>query len=114
MGLGGSLVTLVAATVAIVVLPAVLALLGNRVNAGAPRRLQRAAERDARPAQAGAWYRLSRFVMRRPGPIAVASATLLIVLGIPFFGINFTSVDATVLPTSASARRGQTARKNEF
>ena len=42
--------------------------------------------------------------MRRPGRIAAASATLLIVLGLPFFGIKFTSVDATVLPHSASAR----------
>src|SRR4051812_29463438 len=114
MGLGGSLVTLVAATVAIVVLPAVLALLGNRVNAGAPRRLQRAAERDARPAQAGAWYRLSRFVMRRPGPIAVASATLLIVLGLPFTGIKFNTVDATVLPKDAEARQVDTALKTRF
>src|SRR3954454_15576898 len=78
MGVGGLIVALLAATVAILVLPAVLALLGNRVNAGAPRRLQRAAERDAKPAQQGAWYRLSRFVMRRPGPIALVSALVLI------------------------------------
>src|SRR4051812_47962638 len=114
MGLGGSLVTLVAATVAIVVLPAVLALLGNRVNAGAPRRLQRAAERDARPAQAGAWYRLSRFVMRRPGPIAVVSAAVLIVAGLPFTGIKFNTVDATVLPKDAEARQVDTALKRQF
>jgi RND superfamily putative drug exporter len=114
MGLGGSLVTLVAATVAIVVLPAVLALLGGRVNALAPRRLQRAAERDARPAEAGAWYRLSRFVMRRPGPIAVVSALVLIVAGLPFTGIKFNTVDATVLPKDAEARQVDTALKREF
>src|SRR3954447_16058918 len=114
MGLGGSLVTLVAATVAIVVLPAVLALLGNRVNAGAPRRLQRAAERDSKPAQAGAWYRLSRFVMRRPGPIAVVSAAVLIAAGLPFTGIKFNTVDATVLPKDAEARQVDTALKTQF
>jgi uncharacterized membrane protein YdfJ with MMPL/SSD domain len=114
MGLGGSLVALIAAGLALVVLPAILALLGTRVNSLAPAFLQRRAERDARPDESGFWYRLSRFVMRRPGPIAAASAALLIALGIPFFGINFTSVDATVLPTSASARQVDTAMKTEF
>src|SRR2546423_847283 len=114
MGLGGSLVALIAAALALGVLPAILVLLGTRVNSLAPAFLQRRAERDARPDESGFWYRLSRFVMRRPGPIAGASATLLIALGIPFFGINFTSVDATVLPTSASARQVDTAMKTEF
>jgi uncharacterized membrane protein YdfJ with MMPL/SSD domain len=114
MGLGGSLVTLVAAAVAIVVLPAVLALLGSRVNSLAPRRLQHAAERDARPAHSGAWYRLSRFVMRRPGPIAVVSALVLIVAGLPFTGIKFNTVDATVLPKDAEARQVDTTLKREF
>ena len=104
MGIGGACVALFAALVALVVLPAVLSLLGPRVNAGAPAFLQRRADRDARAVQEGFWYRLSRFVMRRPGPIAAASATLLIVRGIPFFSIKFTSVDAQVLPESASAR----------
>jgi uncharacterized membrane protein YdfJ with MMPL/SSD domain len=114
MGLGGSLVALIAAGLALVVLPAILALLGTRVNALAPAFLQRRAERDARPAQSGFWYRLSRLVMRRPGPIAIASASFLIALGIPFWGIHFTSVDATVLPTSASARQVDTAMKADF
>ena len=53
MGIAGALVALIAATLALVVLPAMLALLGPRVNALAPKRLQRAAERDARPARVG-------------------------------------------------------------
>ncbi|MFL5898591.1 MAG: MMPL family transporter [Solirubrobacterales bacterium] len=105
MGLGGALVALFAALISLTVLPAVLTLLGSRVNAGAPRFLQRRAEADARPAQEGFWYRLSRFVMRRPLPVATASALLLIVLGLPFFNIKFNTVDPTVLPTSASARQ---------
>jgi len=91
-----------------------LALLGPRVNALAPRRLQRAADADARPAQSGAWYRLSRAVMRRPGTIAGAAATLLIALGIPFLGIKFTAVDASVLPRSTSARQVDDALKSDF
>ncbi len=105
MGLGGALVALFAALIALTVLPAVLTLLGERVNAGAPRFLQRRAEADARPDESGFWYRLSRFVMRRPIPVATLSALLLIVLGLPFFGIKFNTVDPTVLPQSASARQ---------
>jgi uncharacterized membrane protein YdfJ with MMPL/SSD domain len=114
MGLGGSLVALIAAALALIVLPAILTLLGTRVNSLAPAFLQRRAERDARPAESGFWYRLSRFVMRRPGRIAAASAALLIALGIPFLSIRFTSVDATVLPESASARQVDTTLKTEF
>ena len=114
MGIAGSLVALLAATLALVVLPAVLAVLGPRVNALAPKRLARAAERDSRPAESGAWYRLSRFVMRRPAQIAIASATFLILLGIPFWGVRFISVDPSVLPTTMSARQVDDALKQQF
>jgi RND superfamily putative drug exporter len=114
MGIAGALVALLAAALALLALPALLAVLGPRVNALAPKRLARAAERDARPAQSGAWYRLSRFVMRRPVQIAVASAAVLIALGIPFTGIKFISVDARVLPASASARQVNDVLKAEF
>ncbi len=66
MGIAGALVALLAATLALVVLPALLSVLGPRVNALAPRWLARAAERDARPASAGAWYRLSRLSCDAP------------------------------------------------
>src|SRR6478672_11848857 len=105
MGLGGALVALFAALISLTVLPAVLTLLGNRVNAGAPKFLQRRAEADARPDAHGFWYRLSRFVMRRPLPVATLSALFLILLGLPFLQIKFNTVDPTVLPESASARQ---------
>jgi uncharacterized membrane protein YdfJ with MMPL/SSD domain len=114
MGIAGAVVALVAATLALVVLPALLTVLGPRVNALAPAWLQRAADRDARPAQSGAWYRLSRFVMRRPGRIAVLSAAFLIALGIPFSGIKFVSVTASVLPHSASARQVDDTLARDF
>jgi uncharacterized membrane protein YdfJ with MMPL/SSD domain len=114
MGLGGSLVALIAAAIALIVLPAVLALLGSRVNALAPGFLQRRAEADARPAEQGFWYRLSRTVMRFPGRIATATAVLLIAFGLPFASIEFTSVDARVLPASASAYRVDDALRDEF
>jgi uncharacterized membrane protein YdfJ with MMPL/SSD domain len=114
MGIAGAIVALVASALALVVLPALLTVLGPRVNALAPKRLQRAADRDARPAQSGGWYRLSRFVMRRPARIAVTAAVVLIALGIPFAGIKFITVSATVLPSSASAHQVDTALKQEF
>ncbi len=114
MGLGGSLVALFAALISLTVLPAVLTLLGTRVNAGAPKFLQRRAEADAQATQEGFWYRLSRFVMRRPVPVATLSALFLIVLGLPFFGIRFNTVDPTVLPESASARQAYDTVSQQF
>jgi uncharacterized membrane protein YdfJ with MMPL/SSD domain len=114
MGLGGMLVALLAATISLTVLPAVLALLGHRVNAWAPGFLQRRAERDATETESGFWYRLSRFVMRRPVGIATVTAVVLIVLGIPFYSLKFTSVDAQVLPESASARQVDNVMRAQF
>jgi len=114
MGLGGSLVVLLAALISLTVLPAVLTLLGTRVNSLAPRFLQRRAEADARAEESGFWYRLSRFVMRRPAPIATLSALFLIVLGLPFFGIKFNTVDPRVLPEDASARQAYDTVSAEF
>ncbi|HEX2071040.1 MAG TPA: MMPL family transporter [Thermoleophilaceae bacterium] len=114
MGLGGAAVALLAAAVSLIVLPAVLALLGNRVNAGAPKFLQRRAEADARPDDEGFWYRLSRFVQRVPGRIAIAATVLMLTLGIPFWSIEFTSVDAQVLPQDKSARQVDDVLRSDF
>ncbi len=77
MGLGGALVALFAALISLTVLPAVLTLLGD---AGQRRRAEvpAAAGRGRRrgPPRTGFWYRLSRFVMRRPVPVATLSAAL--------------------------------------
>jgi len=114
MGLGGALVAIFASVISLTVLPAVLALLGNRVNSWSPSFLQRRAQRDATATEEGFWYRLSRLVMRRPIGIATVTAVVLIVLGIPFFSIKFTSVDAQVLPESASARQVDNVMRAQF
>jgi uncharacterized membrane protein YdfJ with MMPL/SSD domain len=114
MGLGGALVALFAALISLTVLPAVLTMLGSRVNSGAPKFLQRRAEADARPDSQGFWYRLSRFVMRRPLPVATLSALLLIVMGLPFLSIKFNTVDPTVLPPEASARQAYEQVSDDF
>src|SRR6266508_1967329 len=114
MGLAGVAVALLAASIAFPVLPAVLALLGRRVNAIAPAILARRAERDARPVREGFWYLLAQLVMRFPGRIALLAAALLIALGLPFLAVKFTSVDARVLPTSASARQVDDTLRADF
>jgi uncharacterized membrane protein YdfJ with MMPL/SSD domain len=110
MGIGGVIVALVAAATALVVLPALLAALGPRVNALAPRRWQREAGEE----RAGFWYRLSRGVMRRPGRVAVATAALLIVLGLPFTSIRFTGIDAGVLPAGTGSRVVEETLRADF
>jgi uncharacterized membrane protein YdfJ with MMPL/SSD domain len=114
MGVSGAIGALIAVGVSLVGLPAALAALGPRVNALSPGPLRRAAERSALPDSRGAWYRLSHTVMRRPLPIAAASAAVLIALGLPFLHIRFTGVDASSLPPSASARQVDEALRREF
>jgi uncharacterized membrane protein YdfJ with MMPL/SSD domain len=114
MGIGGLLVALTAALVSLTLLPALLVALGPRVNALSLKRWQVAIRRDAANVRAGPWYRFSQAVMRRPGPIAAATALLLIVLGLPFLRIEFTGVDAGVLPTERSARVVEDALRAEF
>ena len=114
MGIGGSMVALLAAAISLVVLPAILALLGTRVNALAPKFLQRRAEADARSTTEGFWYRLSKTVQRFPGRIAIAAAAFLLFLGIPFYGIKFTWVDAQILPEDKSARQVDNVLRADF
>jgi RND superfamily putative drug exporter len=114
MGLGGMVVALTGAAVALILLPAALALLGPRVNSLAPRRLQRQSEQEARSVAAGFWYRLSRLVMRRPLPIAAATAALLLVLGAPFGSIKLTGFSPAALPVGASGRLVEEALRSQF
>ena len=52
--------------------------------------------------------------MRRPVPVALAAATLLVVLGIPFLSMRFTGIDAGVLPPGASSRVVDDALRRDF
>ena len=77
MGYGGVATVLVDMLAALTVLPALLAVLGPRVNA---LRVRRAAARPARGEQSGAWYRLASSVMRRPAVYAVVIVVALLAL----------------------------------
>lgn len=114
MGLGGVLAALIAAAVSLAALPALLALLGSRVNALAPRRLQRANERVARAEQGGPWYRLSQAVMRRPAVIAAVTSIALLALGSQVLRIEFTGISAEVLPPGSAPRQVDEALRAEF
>jgi uncharacterized membrane protein YdfJ with MMPL/SSD domain len=116
IGIGGALVALFSTLVALTVLPALLSVLGPRINALAPPRLQRA----ERPSPAtgsevrGGWYRWANFVMRRPVPIAAGAAALMIAAGVPFLDTEFTLADARLLPEERSSREVDDALRGRF
>jgi putative drug exporter of the RND superfamily len=110
VGLGGILVVLIAVFAAITLLPAVLAIIGTRVNAF-PVRIARLWGRGRiQPTgadgnqQHGFWYRLSQLVMRYPVRILVPVLLVLIALGLPFLGVRFSAPDASILPAHVPSR----------
>ena len=108
MGVGAIAATLVAGLSALTILPALLAILGRRVNTLSfqqlfPRLLRGRRTRVPAPDQ-GVWYRLAHLVMRFPVPVAVAAIGLLVLLGAPFLHASFSSPDERLLPLDASAR----------
>lgn len=100
MGYGGIATVFVCMLGALTVLPALLAVLGPRVNALPVRRRRRGAESRFD----GWWERVARSVMRRPVIYVVATVALLLALGAPFLRINWGGVDAKVLPDGTEAR----------
>ncbi len=101
-------VALLAGIAAVVALPALLAVLGPRVNS------LRLLRREPKPVGEGVWHRIAMFVMRRPVPVALAVVALLIVLGLPFLRIQFGLPDDRVLPTSVSSRQVQDDIRSRF
>jgi RND superfamily putative drug exporter len=93
MGLGGAVVALVAAASALLVLPPLLILLAGHVGRVVPR-----------PEGTGRWYRIAHGVMRRPALVAAVTTAALLVIASPALGIRWSGIDASVLPTSKSAR----------
>ncbi|MDI2126401.1 MMPL family transporter [Yinghuangia seranimata] len=107
-------VVLLAAVGALVFLPAALALLEHRIDAGDLRRLVRrrsrsaaAPERDAHRLPGAGWERLARAVMRRAPLVSGATLVGLVLLGLPFLGVRFGTGDDRQLPKSAESRQVQ-------
>jgi RND superfamily putative drug exporter len=105
----GIAVAVMAAVGAVVVLPALLAVLGPRVNKWAL--FHRAA---APPVGEGVWHRLATTVMRRPLPVATGAIAALLILGAPFLGIKFGLPDDRVLPPGDGVRAVQDVLRDEF
>ena len=111
---GGGLVAIITGLTALVLVPALLVVLGHRVNALAPRSWQRAVDRTARPRESGAWYRTARLATRRPIPVALLSGVALIVLALPVLSMRSTGLDPTSLPPSSGARQFAEKARSEF
>ena len=100
MGYGGIVAATVAMLVALLVLPAILRLLGTRIDAlSLPR--WRDPKRLAAPSRF--WRSLAALTTDRPTPVATLVVALTIVVATPVFRIQWTTVDASSLPASAQA-----------
>jgi RND superfamily putative drug exporter len=93
-------VVAIAALAALIVVPALLAVLGPRVNAG---RLPW--PRSTPGAASPRWGRLAAAVMRRPVRWALPVLAVLLLGAAPLLGVGFGTPDQRVLPTSAPSRQ---------
>jgi RND superfamily putative drug exporter len=97
MGYAGAAVVALAVLGALIPLPAILALLGTKINKGVVRKNAIVQKEDGR------WARVARFVMRRPVSVVTASLAILFVMIAPITNIKFSQVDSGVLPKNDRA-----------
>jgi putative drug exporter of the RND superfamily len=98
VGIAGAIVVFLAVASAVTLLPALLAIVGTRIDALAIRRTLPSDDPNGR------WARLARSVMRRPVAVLVPTLGLLLVLGWPFLHVRFNAPDSTILPASVPSR----------
>jgi RND superfamily putative drug exporter len=108
IGLAGTLVVFLGVLYSLTFLPALLAVLGPRVDAWAVPRMGR-----SRPGR-GFWRRLTVVIMEHPRKILVPVAAALLLLGSPFTRIRLGSSDIGMLPPNAESRRGEEIVRREF
>ena len=110
MGFGGVTAVLVAMVGALTVMPALMAVLGQRVEALSVRPYGPAGpgERSHPPHRGrhrhGTWYRIAHSVMRRPVVYVLAIVVLLVALGAPFSRVSFGGIDERALPQGTESR----------
>ncbi|MFM9098924.1 MAG: MMPL family transporter, partial [Actinomycetota bacterium] len=108
MGYAGAIVVALAVVGALLPLPALLMLLGEKVNKGVVRKSGLAPKED------GGWARLSRFVMRRPIPVVAFSLLVLGLMIAPVSNVKFSQVDSRVLPASDPAYQASAFIQEKF
>jgi RND superfamily putative drug exporter len=94
IGIGGAVVAVVAATGALVLLPALFTVMGTKL-------MPRRGVADAAQTR---WARVTAAVMRRPGRVAAITTVVMVLVALPTLRTQWTGVDAGILPTSHSAR----------
>lgn len=108
MGYAGAIVVSLAVVGALIPLPALLMMLGEKVNKGVVRKS------GLNPKEDGGWARLSRFVMRRPVPVVAFSLLLLGLMIAPLTNVKFSQVDSRVLPASDPAYQASAFIQEKF
>ncbi|MDA0365537.1 MAG: MMPL family transporter [Chloroflexi bacterium] len=112
-GVGASIVVILSVAASLTMLPAILSLLGDRVNMlsipliGA----RRSHQHDT---NSGAWAAIARAVMARPVISAVLSGGLLIVLAIPYFSIQLGASGPASIPPAYEVRQAFEILNEEF
>ena len=107
-GYAGIAVVAIAALGGVLVLPALLAVLGPRIDAW---QLFRRKPADATH---GFWHRTALSVMRRPIVAGTAVIAVLVVLGLPFADVRFSLPDDRVLPRAATVQQTQQLLREDF
>src|SRR5215217_7889373 len=108
VGIVGVIVVAWSTVAALTLLPALLSVVGTRIDRFAIRR-----PRDD-AAQGGFWVRLSLAVMARPVAVLIPTLALLLLLGSPFLRVNISSPDATILPPDLPSRQAFDILAAEF
>jgi RND superfamily putative drug exporter len=108
IGLCGTLVVSFAVLYSLTFLPALLAVLGPRVDAWPVLRPGR------RGPESKFWRRLTAVVMAHPWKVLLPVAAALLLLGSPFTRIRLGATDVGMLPPGAEARRGEEIVRREF
>lgn len=96
-GYAGIAVVAIAILGAVVLLPALMAVIGVKIDKGVVRKSA------ITPKEEGRWASTARLVMKRPTPIVVGSLLILGVLASPLNGVTFSQTDARVLPANNPA-----------
>ena len=98
IGIGGVTVVFVSVLAVMTLVPAVLGVLGPKVNSV---RILPASRESP-----GMWRRVAHGVMKHPILVAVPGIVFLLLLGIPFLGVKVGAGWASALPPDAEARQG--------